>query len=288
MDVRHVHATPHDRDATRRPGRRRRAEMPPPHIRIAANTLCSFSKPTSPCSSSSLREVSVEAANSHQISPPNASVVMPASAITVMPAATMVRHCAPASSANGDQQGELRLVGEQAEQNAGRRSDVVGNVSSAAPSKSAVRNPFWPWPRLMNTAGKAAAIGSQSRAIDGVIAPRSRAGSRRSRPGTARSLVLPDDQRQRIGHQRQRRRTAERSADTASRNRAWPCRTSVFAGEVRGHVVDVARRGLRPSSTGGIGAGEVGADRLAVAIDQPVREQDQRSSTAENRSRIRL
>ena len=40
-----------------------------------------------------------------------------------------------------------------------------GSATRAAPSKPAVRKPFWPWPRLMNTAGNAAATGSQLSAM---------------------------------------------------------------------------------------------------------------------------
>ena len=147
-----------------RPAPDRRAECRRPTFGSRRKTLCIFSKPTSPCSSSSLREVSVDAANAHQTSAPKARPAAPASAITVTPAAIVVRHCAAANSATGIRS---RIAACRRAVRTGCRQAIgrCGNASSAAPSNAAVRKPFWPWPRLMKTAGKAAATGSQSRAI---------------------------------------------------------------------------------------------------------------------------
>ena len=62
-----------------------------------------------------------------------------------------------------DQQAELRLVGEQAEQDAGENRTAV-ELLSAAPISAAVRKPLWPWPRLTNTAGKGE--GGEAEAIE--------------------------------------------------------------------------------------------------------------------------
>jgi len=66
----------------------------------------------------------------------------------VFPSARQQRH--------GNQNAELRFVGEQADQHAGEPGPAIEQMQRAA-SNAAVRNPFWPWPILTNTAGKASA-----------------------------------------------------------------------------------------------------------------------------------
>ena len=136
---------------------------------------------------------------------------------------------------------------------------------SAPPSSAAVRNPFWPWPRLMNTAGKAAATSSVSGR------GRSRASSRdrrKSRP--ARSTAPWHRERRRPQRPPQRK-----TADSASRRTASRPPKTAFSACMLQRGVDRHRRAGPPGQRArGIDVGEVGAERLAVAVDQPVGQRD--------------
>ena len=126
---------------------------------------------------------------------------------------------------DGHDQRELRFIGEQAKQHAGEQRAGRADASSAAPNSPAVRKPFWPCPRLIKTAGKPAATGSHVR-TDRDSPPAHPADDDADHGEVQREAAdLPDGQRQRVAAATRAGSPATgRSADTASRNRAWPRR----------------------------------------------------------------
>ena len=81
---------------------------------------------------------------------------------------------------------------------------------------------------------------------------------------------LPDGQRQRVGHQGQRGRDQEENRwikpGVIGRRHA----NLLLAGIVQGHVVDVRGPAIESKRAGCVEAGEIGAQWLAVRVDQPV------------------
>ena len=75
--------------------------MPPPHIRVQANTLWILNQPVPPCSSTTVRVNSVEARKARQTSTPKASVTASVSAATVAAAAATARQRPLAISTSG-------------------------------------------------------------------------------------------------------------------------------------------------------------------------------------------
>ena len=70
-------------------------------MRATENTLCIFSQPVSPCSSTTVRVNLVEARKAAQTSGPKASVTISVSAMTVSAAAAKVRQRPLAISTTG-------------------------------------------------------------------------------------------------------------------------------------------------------------------------------------------
>ena len=145
----------------------------------------------------------------------------------------------------------------------GRRSSRC----SAPPSRAAVRNPFWPWPMLTNAAGKAVASNSG-------LGPRQDRAHRGEIGGEA--CCYPDRKTQRIGECRDRKCDSkeewwivppeERHLAAAKRSLLRPMLEGRLIGGLRASLP-----GQRPSR---VHVGKIGAERLAVAIDQAVRHHD--------------
>ena len=72
-----------------------------------AKTLCIFSKPTLPCSSTNRRACVLASMKAGQMSMPKAEVASTTSAATVSAAAAIVRHAPTQSSAIGSETQEL-------------------------------------------------------------------------------------------------------------------------------------------------------------------------------------
>ena len=172
----------------------------------------------------------------------------------------------------------------------GRRS----STTSAPPRSAAVRNPFWPWPTLISTAGKSeqSRAGSQQRDIRIAAPPRCRGGRGRrdnNRPDHQQIKPerdrLPNRERKSVGQPRQSR------GDEQKVRRIMPAvelrrraENRLLAGELLRRVERRIGIAAEDISAGGIDVGEIGSERPALPVDGAVRGHDQKQKAGRRRS----
>ena len=191
----------------------------------------------------------------------------PTSAITVAPAATMVRHCPRCEQRERDQQAELRLVGEQAEQDAGEQRPLR-QYQQRRPQQSRGEKTVLTVTEIDENGGERGGRRQPDLGDGAAVLPRLPQDGGDDGQIKREGRALPHRQRQRIGQHCQRRRDKQkdRRIQPAVIGRGG-AEDLLLAGVMRGHVVDVAGAAFENQRTGGIKAGKIGADRLAVAID---------------------
>ena len=252
--------------------------MPPPHMRTQENTLWILNQPVPPCSSTTVRLNLVEARNAGHTSGPKASV-------------TAIGHHRDGDGGGGEgapapahrqhqrnEQAELRLIGEAADQDAGEDRPAVELAERCADQRG----------------GKKAVValaeidehGRKSEREEEphllILYPSHACGCGRKKNRANRQEIenerhaLPDRQRQSVGHRRQRRGEAEEKRRVMPavelRGRAEDL---LLAGELARRVERRGRLAVEHVGAGGIDVGEIGAERAAEAVVAPVRGGDQ-------------
>ena len=153
----------------------------------------------------------------------------------------------------------------------GRRS----STTSAPPSSAAVRNPFWPWPTLISTAGKASASRSQSEPIIDVSPLCGQAERESNDPPDHQQIKserhrLPDRERKSVGQPRQGRGDEQKIRRIVPavelRRRA---EDRLLAGELLRRVERRIGVAAEDVSAGGIDVGEIGSERPALQVNPP-------------------
>ena len=208
----------------------------------------------------------VESANACHTPLPSVAKLTASSVATVATAAPMVFHRRARQQRDRDQDAELRLVGEQADQHAGEPGPAIQQMQGAAKQGGGEKS-------ILAVADVDEYRGEGQR-DQRRLGPRKDRAQRRQIGREA--CHKPDRKAAGIGkggHQDGDREEEGRIVPAIERNLA-AAKHGGFGGMLQRRLIGVGGPSLPGQRPGGVDIGEVGADRLAVAIDQPVRQRD--------------
>ena len=219
-----------------------------------------------PCSSTTVCVNFIESRKACQTPPPSVAKLIATSTATVTVAAAMVLQRRARQQRDRNQHAELRLVGEAADQHAGKPRLAVEPVQRAAEQRGGEES--------VMAVADIDEHGREGGSDQQRLPARQDRAQRREIGGKARHQ--PDRETPGIGNRgdQERHREEERRIVPAIERHVAAAENRLLRRVLQRRLIGVRRPALPGQRARGIDVGKVGAERLAVAVDQPVRDRD--------------